>query len=111
MGIVCALIVAGCGGLAAQQSLYERLQSDDHAVRAAAVVEAGNARDPKATPYLVDRLEDDDADIRLFAGEALRRITGQDLGYRSYDSPQARSEAVRRWRQWLSLARGEGDPP
>jgi len=104
--IHCALIVtaawlAGCGQPEARESLYHRLQSDDHRVRADAVVEAGRTRDSKAVPYLVDRLADEDADIRLFAIQALRRITGQDFGYRSYESELSRYEAVGRWRHWL----------
>lgn len=104
--ILCALLVTGCAPVEGRPSLHRRLQSDAHDVRAAAVVEAGSRGDRKAVPYLVDRLEDDQADIRLFAIQALRQMTEENFGYRSYGNELARREAVRRWRQWLD---GHGD--
>ena len=113
---VCALVAAGwwlgpgCGSMwSGQPGRYHRLQSDDHDVRAAAVIEAARARDRRATPYLIDRLEDEEADIRLFAIQALRRITGEGFGYRFYAKEPARREAVQRWRQWLLAQSGAAD--
>jgi hypothetical protein len=39
---------------------------------------------------------------------SLQKITGQTMGYRYYDPPQERAEAVQRWRQWL---KDRGAPP
>jgi hypothetical protein len=46
-------------------------------------------------------LDDEDSAIRFAAISALKRMTGQDLGYRYYDGEYDRRAAVERWRQWL----------
>jgi HEAT repeat protein len=76
------------------------LQSTDPSLRARAVVKAGNNQDPRAIPLLIDRLEDPDPSVRMFAGTALRKITGEDMGWLFYESAHTRQEAVKRWRQW-----------
>jgi HEAT repeat protein len=110
--------VAGCLLLGAaalsgcrRDDLYARLQHEDPSVRAAAIAKAARWRDDKAVPYLIDRLSDSEADVRLFAGVALRRITGLDMGWRPYDPPAARARAERRWRAWLDNDRSAPPPP
>jgi hypothetical protein len=91
-------------------TLYERLQDKDPAVRIQAAVEAGNQQDRKTVPLLVDRLSDAYSDVRLYSGLALERIVGQkvyrEMGWRSYDPPEARDKAIRRWRQWVEKEHG-----
>jgi hypothetical protein len=48
-------------------------------------------------PQLVRSLRSDDAVVRMAAIDALRRATGEDLGYRFDDPPKARAEAISRW--------------
>lgn len=94
----------GCGPTRPDErnmSLPERLQSDDEAIRARAAVEAGRSGDSSTVPYLVDLLEDDSANVRLFAIESLRSLTGRDFGYKFYQSGVDRKQAVERWRDWL----------
>jgi hypothetical protein len=96
------LLCAGCA--APSKSLYERFQDENPAVRAQAAAEAGTARDPKALPYLVDRLGDPEAEVRLMASAALREWEGptyEKMGWRFYEPPARREEAQERWRQWL----------
>jgi len=101
--------LAGCApaGLG-RESLYTRLQSEDHQVRIQAVVEAGRTGDRGAVPYLVELLGDAPA-VRLFAIESLRRITGRDFGYRSYADEASRREAIGRWRRWLETPPAGGE--
>ncbi len=101
--------LAGCwpAGLG-RESLYARLQSADEPVRIEAVIEAGRTGDRGAVAYLVELLADEAAAVRLFAIESLRRITGQDFGYRSYADDAARREAIGRWRRWLEASTAEG---
>jgi hypothetical protein len=66
-----------------------------------AVVEVGQKKDPKALPFLVDRLTDSEPEVRMFAIVSLHKITGQTLGYRHYDPATVRAAAVGRWRSWL----------
>ncbi len=92
----------------AEGDLYARLQHEDPTIRAEAIRAAARAGDAEAVPYLVDRLTDTEAEVRLFALTALRKITGRTMGYRYYDAPAKRMEAVRRWRRWLEAGRPEG---
>ncbi len=89
-------------------SLAQRLQADDPNVRIQAVVEAGKAKDPQAVPYLVDRLQDREGDVRFFAILALKQITGQTLDYNYWDPQDRRDQAVQRWREWLKHGRAGG---
>ena len=96
---------AGCSQPSAE--LYSQFQSGDPAQRVAAIVQAGERKDPSAVPYLVDRLTDPQRDVRFFAIVSLEKITGQRMGYQEWASPQERQQAVGRWRQWLE----QRDPP
>jgi len=98
----------GCDG--GRGSLYQKFQHEDPSVRISAIVQAERLGDAKAFPYLVDRLTDSEADVRFFAIVALKRITGRGMGYRYYDSPAKRAEAVMRWRNWLKGRRGVQAP-
>jgi len=109
-------VLAGlcCGGCeTGQPSLYARLQDDAPGVRAGAIVEAAQTKDRKAIAYLIDRLTDSDASVRLYAIMSLEKLTGETLGYRHYDAPEERAKAVERWRAWLKdqTAAGKKAPP
>ncbi len=95
-----AAAMVGCNS--GDRSLYEGLQSEDPAVRIEAVAGAGETKDPKAVPYLVDRLTDSESEVRMFAAIALEKITGLTHGYRHFDPPARRAEAVAAWREWLN---------
>ncbi len=73
--------------------------------RAKAVVRAAERRDPEAVDKLVDLLNDDDAGVRMYASQALRRLCQRDFGYRHYHPEAVRLEAIERWRD--ALRRGE----
>lgn len=79
--------------------------------RIPALVGSANATDPASLEELVYALGDDDPAVRLFAIQALKDRTGQDLGYRYYDTPEARAQAQRRWRQWLADQQNPASPP
>jgi len=78
-----------------------RIQHQEPSVRIKAIVEAGRARDDKAVPLIVDRLEDEDEGVRLYAIIALEKITGERLGYDYGDSMAERAGAVERWRNFV----------
>jgi uncharacterized iron-regulated membrane protein len=92
----------------ADGDLYARLQHEDPTIRAEAIRAAARQKDQQAVAYLVDRLTDTEAEVRLFALTALRKITGRTMGYRYYDAPAERMEAVRRWRRWIEAGRPAG---
>ena len=94
---------AGCDMSGA--NLYTALQHEDPSVRIQAVHTAGKTKDPKAVPYLIDRLTDSESDVRFYAIQALKRSTGETMGYEYYEPAAKRAEAVRRWREWLGASR------
>ncbi len=96
-----AAAIGGCDGLGSADPLVGRLQSGDPSVRIAACVQAAESSDGRTLPLLVDRLEDNSADVRMFAIRALEKKTGQTFGYVAYADAADRAAAVRRWRQWL----------
>ncbi len=98
--MLCVLgVLAGCD--LSGRTLYQQLQDENPQVRFQAVKKAGQRKDQKAVPYLVDRLTDPERPVRLFAIIALEKITNQTMGYRHYTPAAERAEAVKRWRQWL----------
>ena len=108
---VCAGVaaLAGCDGPAGPKSLLKGLQHENPSVRSRSCVKAARTGDRDALPLLVERLEDESADVRMFAIGALRKMTGKTFGYRFHAGPQQRTEAARRWREWLKS--GQSAPP
>jgi hypothetical protein len=101
IGGVCLAALASLGCDAPGENLYQRLQHEDPSVRIEAVRQAARQDDTQALPYLVDRLNDSEADVRFFAILALEKMTGERMGYEYYAPACERAEAVKRWRQWL----------
>ena len=99
--LLCAVAIAGCSLPTAPRSVARGLQSEDPSVRAQSAVRAAETDDRQSLPLLVERLEDDSPDVRMLAIEALRRMTGEDFGYRFYADESQRAASVRQWREWL----------
>lgn len=99
--IIIITLLIGCdspkplGGLA-------DLEHPDPTVRIKAIKWAGENRNHDAVPLLVDRLQEQDRSVRFFAIMALRRITGDDLGYDYKANPAQRADAIKKWRQSLN---------
>lgn len=94
--VVLAGVIPGCQSPASRR---ERLNSTYAPTRARAVVQSAEAGDATAIHKLVDLLEDEDRGVRMYSIVALRRLCGEDYGYRYYDSESERQLAVERWRQ------------
>jgi hypothetical protein len=98
-----ALSVLWAGGCATPSAeLYRQFQSEDPAQRIDAAVKAGDAKDKGSIPYLVERLNDDESEVRFFSFLALKKITGQTMGYEYYLPLADREAAVQRWREWMT---------
>jgi len=76
-----------------------------------AIHAAGSTGDRSAVPRLIEQLDSDDPAVRMFAIEALERLTGQRLGYRAYDPPHRRAVSTERWRQWHRSGGGASSEP
>ena len=79
----------------------KRISSIKPDVASVAMNEAAAAKSRRAIVALVKRLYDEDPAIRLSAISALEDITGETMGYRSYESEVKRAAAVKRWEAWL----------
>ena len=89
------LVACGCGGEAGRRA---QLRSNNPLDRAEAIVRVYDTRDRRAAQKLVDLLDDPSSAVRMYAILALRGLTGEDFGYRYYDSEGARAASVQRWR-------------
>ncbi len=89
--------LSGC--LTAGDYYRARLQSPIPLERGQAVVALEETGDPDVIPALIETLEDPDAGVRLLAIGALRRMCGNDYGYRYYHDESRRTAAVERWRE------------
>ena len=94
VGLAVLLLVAGC------RSTGRGLQDSDLSFKAPAIKSAVASHDRSAVPQLVNDLDSDDAAVRFFAIQGLRRITGQDFGYHYYEDAPDRRPAVVRWQTW-----------
>jgi hypothetical protein len=97
--VACAIILASLAGC---RSSGQGLSDEDVAYKVPAIKDAVRSDQRTAIPLLVKDLDDDDAAVRFFASEALRRLTGQTFGYHYYDDAPARLPAVTRWQDWLA---------
>lgn len=77
------------------------LASDSAADAVPAIKAAADHDDRSAIPRLVQDLGDHDPAIRFAAISALKRMTGQDLGFCYYGDEWDRSQAIGRWQKWL----------
>lgn len=85
--------------------LRDRSTSADPANRRAAVRLLADLAPPSSVPDLIDLLDDEDGEIRSRAAAALRRLTGQTLGYPP-DQCAVRPDPAARaaWRNWWERA-------
>jgi hypothetical protein len=77
------------------------LADEDASFKIPAIKTAVSRKDRSAEPQLVSDLSSTDPAVRFYAIEALRRLTGEDLGYRYYDNETDRAPAVARWQEWM----------
>ena len=100
--LACAALVGaspvGCGGYAGPRSIV----NEDPAVKIPQIKAAATKQDRSAIPQLARDLDSDDAAVRFYAIEALRRLTGETLDYDwTEEDRHARRPAVERWREYV----------
>jgi hypothetical protein len=77
----------------------------DPADKVPAIETAIQNHDKRVIPQLVKDLDNSDSAIRFYAIDGLRKLTGEDFGYRYYDDDDKRKPAVAQWNQWLASQR------
>jgi len=89
------------------------LRHRDPRIRMEAAYQAAKQGRRDLVDELVENLEDRDESVRFFTGIALKRMTGQSFGFRSFGSYSSRKEAVERWRKWCRSLQesGTSEPP
>lgn len=97
LSFAAAASAAGCNGYAGPRSLV----NDDPAVKIPQIKSAAAKNDRSAIPQLVKDLDSDDAAVRFYSIQGLRRITGKSFEYEwTQEDRHARQPAVERWRQY-----------
>ena len=76
--------------------------SDDPDLKVLGIKQDVAQHDERDEPQMVHDLDDPDPAVRFYAVEGLRRLTGDDFGYRYYDDDAARKPAVARWQSWVA---------
>jgi hypothetical protein len=83
----------------------------DPASKIYAIETAMRSQDRHAVPQIVEQLNNDDPAVRMLAASALEQLTGQTLGYDYSDPPDARREAIRRWKDYLASTSADHELP
>lgn len=94
--ILAGIALSGCS-LPATESSFD---SRDPRARSSAAIRAAASGDERAVPGLISMLDSADPALRLIAGEALERITGETNGYDATASKAERDRAVENWVTW-----------
>ncbi len=81
------------------------IQADDAAQRIPAMKIGVQQDDTSMIAPLIESLASDDPAVRLYANQALVRLSGQDFGYRAYDDDSSRQAAIERWQAWAAQQR------
>lgn len=88
------------------RNLFAQLANEDEDVnvRLAAASELAAIPDPRCLEALLKLLEHPTVQIRSHAGQKLRVVTGQRLGFVAVADEDHRREAIDRWQKWLAEA-------
>jgi hypothetical protein len=100
-------LLSGC----AQLTWRQQLQSENPLRRIDGAIAAARAQDRAALPLLVDRLQDDDVAVRMYAIMALEKIEGTSLGYKFWAADVDRARMAHRWRNYLRDKHQGADAP
>jgi len=99
VGLLCIGVTGGCAGRV--EVLTRQLESVDPAERIRAVHAVGTQRLDALLPALVDRLDDVDVAVRMYAIVALEKMTGTRLGYNYAGESRLRRASVTKWRRFV----------
>lgn len=77
------------------------VKNPDPTIKIPAIKEAVRRDKTSAVPQMVHDLNSDDPAVRLFSIYGLRKLTGEDFGYRFYLDEDERKPALAKWREWL----------
>ncbi|MBF0254740.1 MAG: HEAT repeat domain-containing protein, partial [Candidatus Omnitrophica bacterium] len=87
-------------GTRAASAALALLHDVDNHVRRTAIGIAAALKTRQAVSALVTALQDPSREIQKSASEALKKITGEDFGFKPTATEKARNEAVEMWKFW-----------
>ncbi len=98
-GVFVLMVIAGAASIVGctPRTSDGGFDSDDPGSQLYAIRRAGNQGDRDAIPHLIQSLDSDDIAVRLYAINALERITGTRLGYVYYAPQNERTKSIERW--------------
>lgn len=108
LGIGLLVCLAGCR---TGPKSFTSVDDPSPVMRARAVGLGDNQPDRVAVPSLIAHLSDPDPVVRLAAGEALKRRSGQDFGYQPYIDPAEQAEVIGRWQEWWQGRQAQASGP
>ena len=98
LGLVLAAVVC-VGGCRSSGNGRAQMTSAYPLDRVRAAVASAEAGDARAVDLLIELLDDADRAVRMYSILALRRLCGEDFGYRYYAPEVEREAAIARWRE------------
>jgi HEAT repeat protein len=108
LALAAALVALACGQTSRRLVRVDEDLHDPNPARRLAAVEAARQSGSRShVPSLIELLDDDDAGVRLAAGQTLKDLTGRDTGYVAWASASDRRTQVEAWRAWWA-AEGRG---
>lgn len=98
-----AVLEEGCTATThpATGDLRADLRHKDPRVRMNSAFLSAEAGRRDLVDVLILNLSDQDESVRFLTAIALKRLTGQDFGFRSPSSLKDREEAIARWNEWF----------
>ncbi len=94
----------GCSSAPGVRSNLEAADPNDRVRAIVSLVDSSGQQRSAIVAALVDRLEDEDEAVRVFAIAGLYRITGERLRYKPSGAIEERHRSVEQWRSRLQRA-------
>ncbi len=95
-------VLASLGGADALDALKAGLASDDYRTRRHIAAVLGDTKDKRVVPVLIELLSDPSGQVEEEADLALRRMSGKDMGFRTYATAEDRAQAIAAWKKWAA---------
>jgi hypothetical protein len=105
--LLLGLLLVGC----TRPTPAPTLGSPDPAVSIPAMKKAVRDKDLAAARYLIQDLDSSDPAVRMYAINALEKLTGHRFDYEYYVAEEQRRPAVDKWKQWLAEQPEPNDKP
>jgi len=97
--LLAALVLPGC----ASPEMGEGFDATDGSSRIRAITVVARTNDTPNLPKVADALNDNAPAVRVAAIATLRQMTGTDLGYNPWASPQDRQDAPQKYKAYFNV--------